>query len=198
MRRVRVDVWWGDLTAADISAADGLPAAERERLAELAQPADRGRRLLGAALLQAAVRYHRGLPSTATVAVDRRCSDCGRPHGRPTVADGRGPHVSVSHAGVYAVVATCAEAPVGVDVELVGDDADAARRWVAGESVVKTGAAQDRPAGHTVEELSAPHPAYVAALAVAALDAELEIVPHPLASLRGSAPKASSGGASTD
>lgn len=197
MRRVRVDVWWGDLTAADISAADGLPAAERERLAELAQPADRGRRLLGAALLQAAVRYHRGLPSTATVAVDRRCSDCGRPHGRPTVADGGGPHVSVSHTGVYAVVATCAEAPVGVDVERVGDDAEAARRWVARESVVKTGAAQGEPAGHTVVGLVAL-PGYVASLAVALADVDLEIVQHPLASLRGPARRAPSGGAATD
>lgn len=198
MRRIRVDVWWGNLTAADIAAVDRLPAAERERLSELVPPADRGRRLLGAILLQAAVRYHRGLPSTATVAIDRHCPDCGRQHGRPTVADGRGPHVSVSHAGVYAVVATCAEAPVGVDVERVGDDGDAARRWVARESVVKTGAAHGQPAGHTVEELPAPHPGYVAALAVATAEAEFEIVPHPLASLRGPGRKAGSGSSQAD
>lgn len=197
MRRIRVDVWWGDLTAADIAAADGLPAAERERLDELVPPSDRGRRLLGAVLLQAAVRRHRGLPSTATVAIDRQCPDCGRQHGRPTVADGRGPHVSVSHAGVYAVVAACAEAPVGVDVERVGDDADAARRWVAGESVAKTGGARDQR-DHTVVELPAPHPGYVAGLAVATADAELEIVHHPLVSLRGPGRKAGSGSSRAD
>lgn len=150
-----VDVWWADLTQADVSLLRSLPATERQRVAEPARPADRGRRLVAAALLQHAV----GRP----VEVDRTCAGCGRQHGRPVVAGG--PHLSVAHAGVLVVVATCATAPLGVDVERVdrfGGAVEQALAWAREEAAVKAGAG-----GGGRTDLAAPLPGYVAALHVA-------------------------------
>lgn len=164
-------VWWADLTAADAALEAGLPARERARLDELTTGADRARRAVGAALLQEAVRAHRAASEDreapeALVAVDRTCERCGAQHGRPVVAGG--PHVSVAHAGVLVVVATCADAPVGVDVERAArfdHDVARARDWVAHEARVKAGA-EGSGAEDPVVELGAPLPGYVAALAV--------------------------------
>ncbi|WP_345580538.1 4'-phosphopantetheinyl transferase family protein [Tessaracoccus lubricantis] len=116
-----MDIWWADLRSADIRRAGELPAAEAARLDELDAPADRGRRLLGALLLQDAVRVARDSAPGATVEIDRTCDACGAPHGRPRPADGLGPHLSVSHSGLLVVVAACADAAVGVDVQRVAD-----------------------------------------------------------------------------
>lgn len=54
------------------------------------------------------------------------CPCCGGPHGRPTVLDADDRlFFSLSHRGDLAVVGTAA-APIGVDVELVGDEDGAA------------------------------------------------------------------------
>lgn len=180
------DVWWADLTAADLALADRLPEAERQRVFAAGSPADQGRRLVAAALLQHAVQDARaGLGSPAgagstggagsPVEVDRTCEECGAQHGRPVVAGG--PHLSVSHAGTLVVVATCA-APVGVDVErlsrFVGhaDPSAAARAWTAREAMVKAagpgtgGLTAPSPEGTTASELTPPLEGYVATLCV--------------------------------
>lgn len=160
-----VDVWWADLRQADLSLADALPAAERARVREPAHAADRGRRLVAAALLQRAV----GRAGAAPVEVDRTCEECGRQHGRPVVAGG--PHVSVAHAGVLVVVATCAGAPVGVDVERTGrfggDEARTAA-WALHEAGVKAGVEAGVTPGRagTAQPLRPPLPGYAAALHV--------------------------------
>lgn len=159
-----VDVWWADLRSADLRRADQLPPPERARLAELTTPADQGRRLVGALLLQSALRAARGLPSEATVDIDRTCDACGAQHGRPVAADGAGPHLSVSHSGLLIAVAACATAPVGIDVQRIGDAPDVAA-WVAREARIKAGLA----AGAGTElALTPPLPGYAAALAVGA------------------------------
>lgn len=156
-----VDVWWADLRQADLSLADALPAAERARVTEPEQAADRGRRLVAAALLQRAVAREGDGP----VEVDRTCEECGRQHGRPVVEGG--PHVSVAHAGVLVVVATCAGAPVGVDVERTarfgGDEARTAA-WALQEAGVKAGVTAGGPG--TAQLLLPPLPGYAAALHV--------------------------------
>ncbi len=112
-------------TAAEWALLDPL---ETERAAGYRFDDDRHRFALGAALARRAVAARLGVEA-ATVGLERTCDDCGRPHGRPVVvADvGRGPHVSISHAGGWVVVAV-ADAPVGVDVE-------ATDRW--GESTAR-------------------------------------------------------------
>ncbi|RIK17416.1 MAG: hypothetical protein DCC50_01825 [Acidobacteria bacterium] len=169
-----VHLWWADLTAADAALEATLPPSERARLEGL-DGAARARRMVGAALLRQAVRAHRG--EEAEVAVDRTCEECGAQHGRPVVAGG--PHVSVAHAGVLVVVATCGTAPVGVDVERVSrfsgeqEPAAAAAAWVAHEARLKAGEGDGVASGSDAPEppvlsLEPPLPGYAAALRVAA------------------------------
>lgn len=163
-----IDLWWADLTAADIALADRLPDSERARVTELAASADRGRRLVGAALLQHAVAAARN--AQGAVEVDRTCDECGAQHGRPVVAGG--PHLSVAHAGTLVVVATSDETPVGVDVERLDrftdapDAQTAAQEWTGREARIKSGGDPRIPA----LEVSAPVPGYVAAVHLATPD----------------------------
>jgi 4'-phosphopantetheinyl transferase len=72
---------------------------------------------VGAALLRlAAARALRCAP--ADLEIKRECPDCGRPHGRPRLAN-QPLELSVSHAGDLIVVAISPDAPVGVDVEKI-------------------------------------------------------------------------------
>ena len=192
--RPDVTVWWADLTSADVTLAASLPDSERERLEGLTG-ADRARRAVGAALLRHAVAQHRAgggraVPQERAVSqdlavpqdlagaggddvddpgtgiiVDRTCAGCGAQHGRPVVAGG--PHVSVAHAGVLVVVATCAQAEVGVDVERETrlDDPHEAAAWVAREARLKAGLGTDESEGPGgVVPLEPPLPGYVAAV----------------------------------
>lgn len=190
--RPDVTVWWADLTSADVTLEASLPDSERERLEGLTG-ADRARRAVGAALLRHAVAQHRAgggravpqervMPQERVVAqhragqddvddpgtgiiVDRTCAGCGAQHGRPVVAGG--PHVSVAHAGVLVVVATCAQAEVGVDVERETrlDDPHEAAAWVAREARLKAGLGADEGGGPGgVVPLGPPLPGYVAAV----------------------------------
>lgn len=86
---------------------------ERARSARRAQ--DRARFVLGVALLKRTVAEVTG-KSAGAVRLERRCPDCGGPHGRPEVRGG-GVHVSVSHSGSLVAVAVSATGPVGVDIE---------------------------------------------------------------------------------
>lgn len=167
--RPDVTVWWADLTSADVTLEASLPDSERERLEGLTG-ADRARRAVGAALLRHAVAQHRAAqddvddPGTGII-VDRTCAGCGAQHGRPVVAGG--PHVSVAHAGVLVVVATCAQVEVGVDVERETrlDGPHEAAAWVAREARLKAGLGADEGGGPGgVVPLGPPLPGYVAAV----------------------------------
>jgi len=187
---VAVEVWWSSLTAASHDLLGMLDATERARLESLSRPADRGRSMLGAALLRVAVAAHLGgLP--ADVVVDRTCADCGGPHGAPRVRHpgAPGPWVSVSHSGLLVVVALSAQGPVGVDVQRLSDltDPAAGGEWVRGEAMLKartTAPDWERPgarpatvgADGNVQELRPPLDGYAAALvALAEADAELVV-----------------------
>ncbi len=156
-----VEVWWATLTAVDRSLSAAVSAAELTRADAYERPADRGRSLLAAALLRAAVAEHLAVEPDEVV-VDRTCSDCGGPHGAPRIL-GPGPTlpwVSVSHSGVLVVVAVSTEGPIGVDVQRVADlaDPEQATAWVRREARMKAGRGE-------TQELAAPVPGYVAALA---------------------------------
>ncbi|WOP18893.1 hypothetical protein [Raineyella sp. LH-20] len=164
-----IEVWWSSLTAADRSLRDLLDPVERARVDSLEHPADRGRSLVGAALLRVAVAAHLGA-APDDVLVDRTCTGCGGPHGAPRVilpaagASGTrsrtlglctaAPGVSVSHSGLLVVVALRPAGPVGVDVQRVADLEDApgsaahrhaagstreAEAWVRREALFKAG-----------------------------------------------------------
>lgn len=176
-----VHLWWVDLTAADAALEATLPPSERARLEGL-DGAARARRMVGAALLRQAVRAHRG--EEAEVAVDRTCEECGAQHGRPVVAGG--PHVSVAHAGVLVVVATCGTAPVGVDVERVSrfsgeqEPAAAAAKWVAHEARLKAGVTEGDGVEPSMLVLEPPLVGYTGALCVSAPGQEgVRLVEHP-------------------
>ncbi|MEV6751571.1 4'-phosphopantetheinyl transferase superfamily protein [Streptomyces sp. NPDC051214] len=93
-----------------------LDAEERRRAAALRRPADR--ELYAAAHTALRVRLGAYLSvDPATVELVRLpCPLCGGPHGRPAVADGAGPHFSLSHTDGLALLAF-ADRPVGADVE---------------------------------------------------------------------------------
>ena len=72
---------------------------------------------VAATLLRLAVADTIGVPADQ-VAVDRRCSDCGQPHGRPMLP-GTGMHASISHSAGRVAVALTGAGPIGIDVESI-------------------------------------------------------------------------------
>ncbi|MGH1503063.1 MAG: 4'-phosphopantetheinyl transferase family protein [Acidimicrobiales bacterium] len=109
---------------------DLLDPLEVERAAGFRFDDDRRRFVLAAALVRDVVAERLALPVEA-IGLDRSCDDCGRPHGRPVVVTDADepPHVSISHAGGWVVVAV-ADAPVGVDVEETSRWSDAVAQLV--------------------------------------------------------------------
>lgn len=153
---VAVSVHWVPVdsrTAAHFSTR--VSRLERERAARFRHHEDEWRSIVGAGASRAVVAQHLGVPAPE-VAIERTCDSCGGPHGRPVVS-GANLHVSLSHAGRWAVIAATATGPVGVDVEDLGsarglpmprdlilgpreqaDDDDALMSlWVAKESYLK-------------------------------------------------------------
>ena len=106
-----------------------LSAERRARMAALARDCDR-RRALGVELaLDAALRAH--VPGYAPPPAYRRL-----PGGKPVLEAGL-PHVSLAHAGDWAVCALF-DAPVGVDVERADRKSSIpVREWVGVESYLK-------------------------------------------------------------
>lgn len=181
-----VDIWWSDLRVMDRGLLSLLDPVEAERAAALEGAADLGRFVVGAVLLRVAVGRAAGRDPWS-VAVDRTCDTCGRPHGRPVV---EGVHVSVAHAGPLVLVATAA-CPVGVDVESARRGPDVAE-WVRQEAAFKAHGSRDG-AGLHVQPLVTPLPGHAAALA---LTRPGEVVVHDpdessaaLAAARGQAPR---------
>jgi 4'-phosphopantetheinyl transferase len=116
-------VWWGRPGALARGAGGLLDVVERQRLAALRRPADRDRFAAACAVARLALAAYLDRRPDA-VALDRTCSTCGRPHGKPRLA-GPAPaplELSVSHAGARVAVAFTVGAPVGVDVEVLRPD----------------------------------------------------------------------------
>ncbi|MFF4588646.1 4'-phosphopantetheinyl transferase family protein [Streptomyces sp. NPDC001388] len=119
-----VEVSWARLSDAHAGLLPLLDPVERARHDALADPATRGRFLVGCALSRLLLGELLGLPPAA-VPLRRVCPRCGGPHGkvrldppgRPAAYD-----FSVTHSGALVGVAVCRGAEVGLDVE----EADAA------------------------------------------------------------------------
>ena len=101
----------------DALAAQDIPLTpeERERANAFAHDADRRDFIAAHRLVRAMAASIIGAPPR-TIVLRQRCDTCGGPHGRPTLPDHPGLHVSLSHAkGV--VAAACGDRPVGIDLE---------------------------------------------------------------------------------
>ncbi|TCN41795.1 4'-phosphopantetheinyl transferase [Kribbella orskensis] len=159
------------LTVADIGLLDLLDDRERYRIGRCTGEADRGRMLLGAALLRAAAGALLGV-SAGALAVDRTCVGCGDWHGRPTIR-GTDLDVSVSHSGNIVTVATLrGGGRVGVDVERASDrPLTEVLAWTIAEARFKAGGGS----GLTVHELPAPAPGHVLTVATDQPDATPEV-----------------------
>lgn len=115
-----VHVWWAAPEAVapllgDLH--DLLDDSERDRLDRLRRPADRDRFVVGCALLKHAAAAQLDTAPSA-VRLVRRCPDCDRPHGKPTIP-GSEVELSLAHSGDRVAVAVALGTPVGVDVEQV-------------------------------------------------------------------------------
>jgi 4'-phosphopantetheinyl transferase len=112
-------LWWArpcDVRPEHDALLGEADLARRERLA---RPADRQRMTAGAVVARLVLGTALGTPP-ADLRIDRTCTTCGSPHGRPRLADADGPDFSVSHSGHCVVVAVLPGGRVGVDVEQVG------------------------------------------------------------------------------
>lgn len=169
---MQVEVRWATLAAAEHGLRALLDATELARIDRLDRAADRGRILLGAALLRTAASDRLGL-HPASVRIDRTCEACGEQHGAPRLLHAHAPFASVSHSGLLVAVAL-AEAPLGIDVQRIADlpAGDDPRDWVRRESATKArgtaAAAGVPPRPLALHDLDAPLGGYAAALALPA------------------------------
>jgi 4'-phosphopantetheinyl transferase len=109
---VPVQVWWAHRQDSSPRLEALLSDVERGRWLGYRRQEDRERFLVGNALAKCAVAARTGKPP-ADVVIDRTCSHCGKPHGKPVVP---GLELSVTHSAELIGVAVAA-VPVGVDVE---------------------------------------------------------------------------------
>lgn len=107
-----VTLWWASPAHVRPWHDDLLTAPERERATAYRRRADRDRFVVCNALMRLALARHLGSPAD----IDRTCTSCGKPHGKPAVV-GHALEISASHSGDWIAVALSARAPIGVDVE---------------------------------------------------------------------------------
>jgi 4'-phosphopantetheinyl transferase len=108
-------VRWTD--ARDIRPGDEelLTDDERRRVDRVLHPGERGLRIAASVLIRRVAGDFSGL-DPREVRIDRTCSRCGAPHGRPTLP-GLDIQASITHAGHIAGIAVCRASFVGLDVE---------------------------------------------------------------------------------
>jgi 4'-phosphopantetheinyl transferase len=110
---IECGVWWAVPLQAEQRYLDMLDPLEEVRYQAYRQEIDRRRFLTGRVLAKTVVGEFLGLAPRA-VRFDATCDDCGKPHGRPTIAGAR---FSISHSGERIGLALTTDTPVGLDVE---------------------------------------------------------------------------------
>jgi len=133
-------VWWARRQDASPHLEALLDDTERGRYQAYRREEDRQRFLVGCALAKTVIAAQLDV-AVGEVTLDRACTECGKPHGKPR-ATGTDLELSVSHSGDRIAVATATATPLGVDVEQLagrarhpgGDDPDALVRYVLDDS----------------------------------------------------------------
>jgi 4'-phosphopantetheinyl transferase len=128
---LRADVWFASAERADRRLVDLLDERERERLRAFRHAPSQRSYLVAAAMLRTVVAGCVG-EAPGSVRLDRTCSVCGRPHGRPRVVEHPWLSCSVSHSGEQVAVALVRGAGVGVDVECTSSPRSGGLRAVEG------------------------------------------------------------------
>jgi 4'-phosphopantetheinyl transferase len=138
------EVWWARRTDARAGLAGVFDDTERTRWTRLRKHEDQQRFLVGCALAKTVAARYTGQKATA-VRLDRTCTECGEPHGKPRVV-GADLELSVSHSGDLIAVAAANGAPLGVDVERNDGrrDTEALARFILGEAERPEAAADPR------------------------------------------------------
>jgi 4'-phosphopantetheinyl transferase len=108
-------VWWARRTDARPGLTEVFDDTERTRWTRYRKTEDQERFLVGCALAKTVAARYTG-QAAASVRLDRTCTECGAPHGKPRVV-GTDLGLSVSHSGDLIVVAAAEGAALGVDVE---------------------------------------------------------------------------------
>jgi 4'-phosphopantetheinyl transferase len=129
-----VYVWWARRQDSSPRLEGLLDEIEQGRLAAYRRDEDRQRFLVGCALVKSAAASLTG-KDPADMTLDRACSQCGKPHGKPHLP-GSDLELSVSHSGDKIAVAVMTGRSIGVDVEQVRDtqDRDSLQRYVMAEN----------------------------------------------------------------
>jgi 4'-phosphopantetheinyl transferase len=115
MTNATAQVWWARPADSSPDLERLLDDDERARLGAYRRREDRARFLVGCALAKTIVGGATGTEPTA-VRFDRTCPHCGKPHGKPRLAQ-PGMELSVSHSADLVGVALSPAGPVGLDVE---------------------------------------------------------------------------------
>jgi 4'-phosphopantetheinyl transferase len=147
---VTANVWWATRKDASAHLEALLDDTERDRYQGYRRLEDRERFLVGCSLAKTVAAARLDRPVTGIV-LDRSCTECGKPHGKPVVR-GTDLELSVSHSGDRIAVALAIGTPIGVDVEQVegrsrhpgGDDPDALLHYVLADGEV-TDIARQQP-----------------------------------------------------
>lgn len=116
-------VWWADPRDQPIGALTTVfNDTELTRASCFHREQDRRRFITACWLLRTTAAAQLDV-APAAVPIDRRCTGCGKPHGKPRLlADGVSLEASISHSGDRVAVALSTAGPVGVDVEEVTPD----------------------------------------------------------------------------
>ncbi|MDQ1005788.1 4'-phosphopantetheinyl transferase [Streptomyces sp. V4I23] len=115
----QIDVWTArnsSYNARDVAVmSETLSMSEHAEVQRLRVHQHRIHRLLSRALLRRVLSHYAGLPPQA-LEIDRKCSQCAIPHGRPHDRSGVW-QMSVTHSGDLWAVAVTSNYPVGLDAE---------------------------------------------------------------------------------
>lgn len=114
-------VWVADISLLRPCHTLLLDETENARRSAYRRADDRARFTVAAALLRLVLAAELRI-CAAAVPIDRTCTDCGRPHGKPRIVD-HDVHVSVSHSGAKVAVGLTYVAPIGLDVEMISSRA---------------------------------------------------------------------------
>ncbi|MDC2864276.1 4'-phosphopantetheinyl transferase family protein [Bacillus sp. BP-3] len=124
LTRDSCQIWWARITDIQPWHYDLLNETERERANLFHHSHDQARFIIGCVISRLVLGVQiQMLPYQ--VPIDRTCSNCKLPHGRPQLPNGM-PHFSVSHSGEIVGVAFTASTPVGFDVEQLKPKLDVA------------------------------------------------------------------------